>query len=132
MHPNYDDTRRMLAQTARIALAQQLPEAPPEMIEAAIKQYMDANITDEFLFQDFERMAAEKRAKEAAEAAQWAKDQEAKKANAKVKRDHEDRLAREKAATAEAIEEAEVWEKRAKTLEGQFSALMTAQKTGGR
>jgi hypothetical protein len=100
-------------------------------VERLTSAHMET-VTDEALIESWKQAGRDIKARKAAEAAEWAKVEAAKKAAAKVKRDHEDRLAHEKAATAEAIEEAEVWEKRAKTLEGQFSALMTAQKTGGR
>jgi hypothetical protein len=130
MHPNYSETRRVFVEFTLKALAQEHPLEVLEGIKPALKERIATTYTDEVLAAQFRQMAAEKRAKEAQEAAQWAKDLEAKKAAAKVKRDHQDRLDREKAATAEAEEEAATWKKRANTLEYQFGKLMQRQKGG--
>jgi hypothetical protein len=127
MHPNYNDTRRMLESHTLAALTQHHTPEEMKAVEPLIKEYIANTITDEFLFQDFNRMAAEKRAKEALDAAEWARVDAARKAAAKIKRDHQDHLDREKAATAVALEEAEVWEKRSRTLKGQLSALTKRQ-----
>jgi hypothetical protein len=126
-HPNYADTRQLFLRNTLTALAQQYTPDQLKQAEAAIKEHIANTYTDEVLFQDFNRIAAEKRAKEAAYWNEYYAADAAKKAQAKIKRDHQDHLDREKAKLAEQIEEAETWEKRAETLEGQLSALMKRQ-----
>jgi hypothetical protein len=63
-------------------------------------------------------------------AEKWAQheaEENAKRAAAKVKRAHDDRLAHEKAATAEAVEEAETWKKRANVERDRYAAMMKQQ-----
>jgi hypothetical protein len=97
------------------------------LAEGAIKEQIYTTYTDEVLFHQFQQMAAEKRAMDEAYWNEyWAADA-AKKAAAKVKRDHQDRLASEKAATEEALEEVEHTKKLLRSSQDQIEGLMKAQ-----
>jgi hypothetical protein len=86
-----------------------------------------STVTDEFLVESFKQAGRDIAAKRAAEAEKAAADLEAKKAAAKIKRDHQDRLDREKAATAVALEEVEHTKKLLRSSQDQIEGLMKAQ-----
>ena len=65
----------------------------------------------------------------AQDAARYAEDQRQKAAATKVTRAHQDRLDREKAATAEALEALERSEWKSKGLETQIDGLLTGQRS---
>jgi phage portal protein BeeE len=89
MHPNYEETRQLFLRNTLNALAQQYAPEVMKAVQPAIKEMIDTTYTDEVLFQDFQRMATEKRAKEAAYWNEYYAADAAKKA-AKT---HQDRLA---------------------------------------
>jgi hypothetical protein len=94
-HPDYEETRQLFLRNTLTALAQQYTPDQLQAAEAAIKEHIATTYTDEFLFQDFNRMAAEKSAKEAAYWNEYYAADAAKKA-AKT---HQDRLADARRAT---------------------------------
>jgi hypothetical protein len=127
MHPNYDDTRHLLLTNTLNALSQQHTPEEMKMVEPLIKEYIANTVTDEFLFQDFQRMAAEKRAKDLTAAEQYAEDQERQKAAAVVAKGHSDRLATANKKATTYSERAEAAESKAKGLEAQLEGLWKGQ-----
>jgi hypothetical protein len=127
MHPNYEETRHLFLTNTLTTLAQQYTPDQLQAASAAIKEHIDTTYTDEVLFQQFQAQAAQKRAKEAQELEQLAADEEAQKAAATVTAGHNAKLATERTKTAKALKEADHYETRSKTLEGQLSALMKRQ-----
>jgi hypothetical protein len=92
-----------------------------------IKAHVAETHSDEAIAEHARQWHAQQKAKQDAEAAQYAADLERKKAQAATTKAHQDRLAHEKVATAEAIEEKERAEKRSRSLENQIEGLMKRQ-----
>jgi hypothetical protein len=92
-----------------------------------IRAHVAQTHSDEALAAHAHHYRTQKLAGERDYAAQWAKDQTAKKAAAKVTAGHTAKLSHARAKLAEMAEEKETWETRAETLEDQLSALMKRQ-----
>jgi hypothetical protein len=102
---------------------------PQEDLERQAIAHMNT-ISDDMLVAAWQRAGrdiAAWKAAEAAQAALYAADHERKKVAATTKKATDDHLARERKATEVAVEEAETWQRRSKSLEGQLSALMERQ-----
>jgi hypothetical protein len=118
-HPNYADTRRLFLTNTLATLAEQFPPEQLQAASAAIKEMIDSTYTDQYLFQDFNRMAAEKRAKDLA----YAEQSTADLATQRATRAHQDRLTAAHRAT-------EVERERAEALEDKVRELNRAMDDG--
>jgi hypothetical protein len=127
MHPNYADTRHLFLTNTLAALAQHHTPEELKAAEPLIQEHIATTYTDEVLFQDFNRMAADKRAKEAAYWNEYYAADAAKKAAAKLKQVNEDKLADANKVAMTYLERAEEAEDRNESLEDQLSALMRQQ-----
>jgi hypothetical protein len=129
MHPNYDETRRMFETHTLAALAQH--HSPEEMkaVEPLIKEHIATTYTDEVLFRDFQRIVAEKRAKDLAYAEQLAAEQKAKATAIAVTRRHTSELAEANKVAMTYQGRAEAAEAKAKGLEAQVNGLLRGQRS---
>jgi hypothetical protein len=116
MHPNYEETRQLFLRNTLTALAQHHTPEELRAVEPALKEQIATTYTDESLFQDFNRMAAEKRAKEVKYWEAYYAADAAKKAAAKVTAAHQDRLAAAHRATEVERERAEGAEAKVREL----------------
>jgi hypothetical protein len=105
------------------------PEIPREVIEPALRERSATNLTDQFLANQFREQVVQKRAEQERQCAQWAADEQRKKAAAAVTEGHEDRLGVAKAQTAVEQERAERAEGQVKSLEAQVRGLFKGQRT---
>ena len=92
-----------------------------------IEAHVAETHSDEAIAEHARQWRAQQKAKQDALAAQYAADLEHKKAAATVKRDHDDRLAAERAKTAEAEEEVAHTKKLLRSSQDQIEGLMKAQ-----
>jgi hypothetical protein len=100
-----------------------------EGVEPLIKECIATNYTDEVLAHGFRQQAAQKRAKEAQDAALWLADRNAKLAAEKVTTAHNTALATERKQTMTYQERAERAEWKAKGLEAQVNGLLRGQRS---
>jgi hypothetical protein len=129
MHPNYDKTRQTFVAFTLNALAQQFTPEELKAAEHAIKENIAATYTDDVLAAQFRQMAADKRAKDMADAEQYAEDLERQKVAAVVAKGHRDRLADANKVATTYQERAEAAESKANGLEAQISGLLKGQRT---
>jgi hypothetical protein len=129
MHPNYDETRRVFEAFTLKALAQDTPQDHLERIIPALKEHIATTYTDEVLAAQFRQMAAEKRAKDLATAAQYAEDQQRQKAAAAVTRTYNAKLNEANKVAMTYQERAEAAERKSKGLEAQIAGLLKGQRT---
>jgi hypothetical protein len=120
---------RHFTTSTRAALAQH--HSPEEMqgSEPLIKEYIATNYTDEVLADQFRQQAAQKRTKEAQDAAQWLADQKAKAAAQAVTQGHNAALAGEHKKATTYQERAEAAECKAQGLEAQIAGLLNGRRT---
>jgi hypothetical protein len=112
MSYDYDAQRKMFVNFTLNAYAPQLSPDELQAFEPVLKAHIAATYTDEVLFQDFQRMAEEKRAQDLAYWESYHAADAAKKAT----KAHQDRLAAAYRATEVERERAEAAEDKVREL----------------
>jgi hypothetical protein len=125
--PTNDELRQQQEKNVRESLDRHHPGH--DCTEEEIKAHVAVTHSDEAIAENKRQWHAQKRAEQSRYAEQLALEENAKKAAAKVKRAHEDRLDREKAATAAAEEDAERYKKQRDGYEAQVIGLLKGHRT---